>query len=426
MRAGNTDSDFQPSQKRKAGSLKAVAATKLSYNDQGDRATSSNTSQADEKPSSLFGVSLSLPPSPSPLKENLVLRDLRDVDFLTSLVQKAGAVPNNYPVLEIHLDASRYDEFTDYRLSVALKALHPLYNGINPHHFRSINLVMKGNVLYTRYHYYLATPALSGEVGGQLGRFVTVGLAQQDKADLAYKVNITEKSVANALFGIRGVGQILITGKGKMEDEFAELLKDILVEPPEASIVVPDSLAISNSNPPLYGEGTAKSKAYLRKQAQWGKANQATTRPSSFFKPYPTRTLASSEYDFSLPARELLSDPNAQPEKRFLVDEKTQLVEHLLGTYEADALEAAIQVAAASPRPRQMMKFVVEEDDVPNHTKRRNNSLSASRLRVESDEGKLCLKKMVRISPVKTGKKETEIYKVPTEEEAIYLGWKIR
>jgi hypothetical protein len=132
---------------------------------------------------------------------HVLLRDTDDVDAFAALVHNVGHVPNHNHILEIHVDASKSEEYDELRLAVALQSLHPKSDGTNPHRFRAIKIVVKGNVLYTRYRYHLASPATSKDASEQLQEFVNAGRSRQADANLAYKIISTERIVARALLG---------------------------------------------------------------------------------------------------------------------------------------------------------------------------------------------------------------------------------
>jgi hypothetical protein len=103
----------------------------------------------------------------------MILRDTDDADVFTALIHHVGHVPKHNRILEIHLDASKSTEYSELRLAVAIQSLHPKSDGLNPHRFRAIKIVVTGTVLYTRYSYHLALPATSKDTSEQLKRFLT-------------------------------------------------------------------------------------------------------------------------------------------------------------------------------------------------------------------------------------------------------------
>ncbi|KAF2799923.1 hypothetical protein K505DRAFT_385573 [Melanomma pulvis-pyrius CBS 109.77] len=135
--------------------------------------------------------------------------------------------------LEIHLNAGQFSEYYDDYLAIALHAFHPSPNSSNPHKLNCIKLVVFGNVLFTRYNYTLVSPAASYDVTSNLHKLMTGGLEVEEKANLAFAVNSTEKAFAKALLGIRGVKKVIIEhrGRAKMEAAFADIIKRTLVRP---------------------------------------------------------------------------------------------------------------------------------------------------------------------------------------------------
>ena len=135
-------------------------------------------------------------------------------------------------ILEIHLDTTNLDEFTELRLALALAEFQPRHDGANPHDLQAIRLVVKSNLLFTRYCYHLASPVLSHLVGERLEKLLTGTLTEKEEAGLPYKINSTEKGLSKALLSIRGIKQVIIDGRGTMERDFAETIKAILIQPP--------------------------------------------------------------------------------------------------------------------------------------------------------------------------------------------------
>jgi hypothetical protein len=211
----------------------------------------------------------------------MVLENAKDSQMLTSLLQFTNAVPDQNHILEISLDLSKANEFDEFHLAIALNSLYPHPNSSNPHNLQAIKLAVKGNVLYTRYNYQLASPALSKNVDMQLSRLANSSLTEQEKSSLAHKVTSTEKIVAKALLGIRGVKKVFIAGTGKTEGEFAEVLKHTLIQPPGTDITTPVGEPMPDSTLQLFSKGVAELAAYRAKAIH----HSATTKGT--FKPYP-------------------------------------------------------------------------------------------------------------------------------------------
>jgi hypothetical protein len=77
---------------------------------------------------------------------------------------------------------------------------------------------MRGSILYTRYKYQLASPTLPEKANAQLRRFAYGSLTEQDKTSLTYRITCTEKIVAKALLGIRGLEKVSITGLARWKE----------------------------------------------------------------------------------------------------------------------------------------------------------------------------------------------------------------
>jgi hypothetical protein len=94
-------------------------------------------------------------------KRYLVLADEHDCTLFSCMDIHENSETRALQILEIHLDASKQDKFVEFRLALALTGLHPRHDGTNPHNYRTIKIVVKGNVLFTRYRYHLTSPAMS-------------------------------------------------------------------------------------------------------------------------------------------------------------------------------------------------------------------------------------------------------------------------
>lgn len=187
--------------------------------------------------------------------DHIILEGVNDSKVFLDMFYWPDVDLTRIRVLEVHLNATKPDEYADYRLTRVLNELQPNADGTNPHNLHAVKLVVKGNVLYTRYSYSLASPAMSQDASDGLRKLVTNGLSEQEKINLRYKVYGTEKIVARALLGIRGVRQVVIEGKGKMEGQFAETIKATLIQPPGTSISEQGRALVPNSTGWLYGEG---------------------------------------------------------------------------------------------------------------------------------------------------------------------------
>jgi hypothetical protein len=235
------------------------------------------------------------PPNPT------VLRDVKGYKLFVASIQKNNGVPAQQRVLNIYLDASKNDEYVDLHLAIALNQLHPMPDGTNPHHFKTIRLVIEGEWLYTRYSYNLASPALTSAISlehspldhaaqARLKRLAAFSpkqdkkqkrqykpdpktpLTKQEKRELPYRVNSTERLVAKALLGIRGLEEVVFAGEGAMEGVFAEVLKNTLVQLPGTEVAEPSGDVVAHSTLLLYryDEGNIESSSYQAKRIEAG------------------------------------------------------------------------------------------------------------------------------------------------------------
>lgn len=222
--------------------------------------------------------------SGNPPSDHLILADEDECRAFFYRSYQQTTFLHNIRSLEVHLDASKLDEYAEYRFAAALTKLHPRPKGTNPHNLQTIRLVVKGNLLFARYSYHLVSPKTSSLVGDKLKKLVTDSLSGEEEKQLPYKINSMEKEVSKALLGLRRVRQVFIEGKGHMEADFAATIKATLPQPPGADIVeASDNIDFLPSSTHLMNcVGKIVSEAYGTKAR----------------RPYPTIT-GSSEYAFS-------------------------------------------------------------------------------------------------------------------------------
>jgi len=214
--------------------------------------TRSSASQEEDE-DTLDNITLSLPIS-KPKQKSKPILSLKTPGESDHVVLKDEAGCNNFlakadgseeylqdiKTLEVHLDTTKLFAYTEDRFAMALNKLHPrVDHATNPHELQTLTLVVKGNILLTRYSYHLISPFLSAFVNDKLKKLADGKLSDEEREKLPYKLNSTEKLLANALLGIRGVKQVHIEGRGKgtVEAEFAATIKATLVQPPGTDTV---------------------------------------------------------------------------------------------------------------------------------------------------------------------------------------------
>ncbi|KAI4710488.1 hypothetical protein J4E89_004943 [Alternaria sp. Ai002NY15] len=172
--------------------------------------------------------------------DHVVLKDEAGCnDFLTKADGSEDYL-RDMKTLEVHLDTTKLFAYTEDRFAMVLNKLHPRGdNATNPHDLQTLLLVVKGNILLTRYSYHLISPFSSALVNDKLKKLADGKLSDEEREKLPYKMNSTEKLLANALLGIRGVKQVHIEGRGKgtVEAEFAATIKATLVQHPGTDIL---------------------------------------------------------------------------------------------------------------------------------------------------------------------------------------------
>ena len=323
---------------------------------------------------------------------HLIIEDVKDSEGLLNLLHRGD--PSHLRLLEIHLDATKSDEYAESKLAMILNALHPR-DGTNPHGLRAIRLVVKGTVLYTRFDYHMSSPTASEHATAVLKRLTRAGLTEQERANIVFAVNSTEKVVAKALLGIRGVREVFIIGRGRLEGQFAEVLKATLVQPPGTEVTTPSGDPVPHSTGRLYRGGFFASDAYERK----------------ITKPYQM-LVATNNYDFT----------GLETKDRFFIDEKQELTEHLRGQSPADA-----RIVAAVPKAkerRDIKEFVVDEDPFGAGVTRGTGSVETTRQKTRSTEPGLSLTNIVVIHVPKVDKSLMQIF--PSEAGDVVMGWRIR
>ena len=172
--------------------------------------------------------------------DHVVLKDEADCNDYFTKADGSEEYLRDMKTLEVHLDTTKLFAYMEDRFAMALNKLHPRGdNATNPHDLQTLTLVVKGNILLTRYSYHLISPLLSAFVNDKLKKFADGKLSDEEREKLPYKLNSTEKLLANALLGIRGVKQVSIESKGKgtVEADFAATIKATLIQPPGTDIV---------------------------------------------------------------------------------------------------------------------------------------------------------------------------------------------
>jgi hypothetical protein len=334
------------------------------------------------------------PQEPEP--EHIKLDEGTNWQNLLAQIRNSDVNLRDLQTLEVHLDAGKLNEYADSMLAVVFTALHPLPDGTNPHDLQTIQLVVNGKILFTRYSYHLVSPVLSDLVGDNLKKLVRGKLSEEEKKRLPYTINATEKTLADALLGIRGVKQVSIDGKGHMEADFAATIKATLTQEPGASIVEAGDAESQFSMHQFKKLGTIFSDAYS------GKAHC----------PYPT-VPGALKYDFSrLTAKE-----------RFLIDEKLEIAAHLSGQDDHDAQAAAV-VARRGPGSNKL-RPTYEVGPIPKSTSQTRRTMGKKEEQKLEDEetdedmkdedNSLGLMEMITINKTKA----------LSGEETVELGWRV-
>ncbi|KAH9869572.1 hypothetical protein IAQ61_006779 [Plenodomus lingam] len=169
---------------------------------------------------------------------HIILKDEEDYKTFADIMAKyPGANLPNIRILEIHIDTTKLTEYHDFRMALALQEFQPSRNGMIPHRLHTLRVVVKGDVLFTRYAYHLASPAASEDASHVMKKLIRDRLSRKQKSNLMYKLNSTELGISNALLATRGVKQVSIEGTGKVEGNFAQTLLDTLTQPPGTKII---------------------------------------------------------------------------------------------------------------------------------------------------------------------------------------------
>lgn len=178
-------------------------------------------------------------PAVSPVQQDvIILANENDYRIFTdTLVNHPNATLHGIRVLKIHIDTTKLDEDLDYRIAIALQALHPTNHDIAPHELRELRIVIEGNVLFTRHSYYLASPAASIDANPALQKLIKGTLNKKENGTVPYKLICTESGVARALLAIRNIKHVVIEGKSKVEGNFGQTLLGTLIQPTGAGEV---------------------------------------------------------------------------------------------------------------------------------------------------------------------------------------------
>ncbi|KAI8938250.1 hypothetical protein NX059_005910 [Plenodomus lindquistii] len=168
----------------------------------------------------------------------------------------------NIRVLTVHVDTDKLHGLTELRIAAVLRAFHPAQNGTNPHRIQSLYIVVEGPVLLTRHDYHVSSPSASPNAERNLQKLSTMGLSREEKLGLAYMLSSTESSIANAFLAIRGVKEVFIQGKGRVEGHYAQTLLDTMVQPPGTPIIQSSQPAFPFVTEEIYQSGDLPSESY--------------------------------------------------------------------------------------------------------------------------------------------------------------------
>jgi len=169
---------------------------------------------------------------PSDKQDHIILADKDNYDiFIKIMAKHPNPTLHGIRVMEIHIDTAKLDAYLDFRIALALHALHPANDGTNPHRLQYLRIIVEGAILFTRHNYHLASPAASVDASHTLQKLIRGTLSKREHATLAYQLISTESGVAKALLAIRGVENVVIEGKGKIEGNFAQTLLGTLTQP---------------------------------------------------------------------------------------------------------------------------------------------------------------------------------------------------
>jgi hypothetical protein len=343
---------------------------------------------------------------------HVVLQNETACDNFLSKINDAHVDLRDLKTLEVHLDASKLNAYTEHRFALALNKLHPHRDGTNSHDVQTTRIVVKGNLLFTRYNYHLVSPTLSNLVGDKFKKLSEGKLSEQEKKALPHKINSTERLLAAALLGIRGVKQVSIEGKGTMEADFAATLKATLIQSTGTDILEASDEESRFSTHRMNKPGTISSDAY----------------PVKGQNAYPTVS-GDFEYDFSrLPTK-----------KRFLLNEKTELIGHFKDMDDQDAQAAAV-VKQQGPGGRKLMP-TFQVGPIVKSSSRTRRTMATQAVDVEDFSGKnedeqdgFGLMEMVRINKKKarpgdidsaTLNSEVMPVVLTAKEEAVEFGWRV-
>jgi hypothetical protein len=256
------------------------------------------------------------------------------------------------------------------------------------------------------------SPTLSNLVGDKFKKLSEGKLSEQEKKALPHKINSTEKLLATALLGIRGVKQVSIEGKGTMEADFAATLKATLIQSTGTDILEATDEESRFSTHRMNKLGTISSDAY----------------PVKGQNAYPTVS-GDFEYDFSsLPTK-----------KRFLLNEKTELLGHLKDMDDHDAQAAAV-VKQQGPGSRKLIP-TFQVGPIVKSSSRTRRTMATQAVDVEDvgetnedEQGSFGLLEMVRINKKKarpgdidsaTLNSEVMPVVLTAKEEAVEFGWRV-
>lgn len=235
-------------------------------------------------------------------------------------------------------------------------------------------------------------------------------------------VNKTERIVVKALLGLRGFKRVLV--EGPMEDEFEDIIRNTVTQPPGTGILELTNdtgiLESTDDSGSVSADGESEDEAKKLARQQKKEAERVARQQEKYtilrkgkslayqknedkalldgqllggLYPYSTRTISSTKYDLSIVPTKV----DTTKRIRYLVDEKTQLLGHLLGLSERKNEYEAWQVAKGRRNLDGIEEYEVDDDDVIEEPRRRGARLAATSSQEEDGEDELGMTQLTRI-----------------------------
>jgi len=199
---------------------------------------------------------------PTKIGQHVELQTMEDYEAFHQAVCHDPESLAHLVKLTIHLSFDFFSTpYNEDKAAICLQILH----GVS-HQIYEVVFEISGRRLFTRYNYTISSPVGSRDVNAHLRKFLSGTLTSSQMAQTIFCLYATERSISQALLGIRGVKNVRFTGDGHLEAGFRDTLDQTLRLPLGSAIKEVRSAEIQSwaSTPGLDEPGMYTSEGYKR------------------------------------------------------------------------------------------------------------------------------------------------------------------